>query len=125
MLFYATQAALEPGGTVDAGWRRAYGTRFWDGLTWQTLQLNWPFWAAVHSLTYTVVPLRFRVAFVSTVAIFWNGVLSSLNEARRRGPAGTGCGAPGTPGAALAPALIHRTAHREPLEAVARLPPAA
>ena len=39
-----------------------------------------PFWASVHSLTFSVVPLRLRIAWASTAAVAWTAYMSSLNQ---------------------------------------------
>eukprot|EP00931_Biecheleriopsis_adriatica_P038380 TRINITY_DN21992_c0_g1_i2.p1 TRINITY_DN21992_c0_g1~~TRINITY_DN21992_c0_g1_i2.p1 ORF type:complete len:193 (+),score=9.98 TRINITY_DN21992_c0_g1_i2:68-646(+) len=81
-LFYMCMAVAE-GGTVNAGWHRAMGESAWDGTLWKTLKINWPFWGTAHIVTYALVPLTYRVAFVSMVSIAWNGILSGLNQAAR------------------------------------------
>lgn len=88
--FMAGMEGVEQGGPkalpegLNRGWQRTFGEDGWDGLLWKTLKLNWPFWCVAHTVTYTVVPLRARVAFVSLVSVFWSGVLSNLNESDRQ-----------------------------------------
>ena len=50
---------------------------------WPTLMLNWPVWCTVQLVTFSVIPLQFRVGFVSFVQVFWSAVLSGLNEEAR------------------------------------------
>ena len=90
VLFFVSMSVMEGAGAA-AGWRRALGDAAagervpWDGMLWRTMQINWPFWGGVHSLTYSaVVAPQLRVLFVSLVSVFWNGVLSALNQGARR-----------------------------------------
>lgn len=41
-----------------------------------TLKVNWVYWSAVHVLTFALVPLQYRVAFVAVKNFFWGGYLS-------------------------------------------------
>ena len=41
-----------------------------------TLKVNWVVWPIVHSLTFSVIPLHYRVLFVSVAAFFWACFLS-------------------------------------------------
>lgn len=43
---------------------------------WPTLQVNWTYWAAVHVVTFSFIPLQYRVAFVALKNFFWGGYLS-------------------------------------------------
>mmetsp|Transcript_128642 Transcript_128642/g.274527 ORF Transcript_128642/g.274527 Transcript_128642/m.274527 type:complete len:196 (-) Transcript_128642:236-823(-) len=81
-LFYMAMSAME-GNALEVGWRRVVGENFWDGALWRTLRLNWPVWGAVHVVTFAIVPLQFRVAFVSMMSVFWSGVLSGINQQAR------------------------------------------
>ena len=46
-----------------------------------TLKVNWVYWSAVHVLTFTFVPLEYRVAFVAVKNFFWGGYLSYVGTA--------------------------------------------
>lgn len=78
-VFFISMSTLE-GQSLATTWHRTFGASFWDGLMWQTCCLNWQFWPAVQGLTYGVVPLPYRIAFLSTVNMFWNGVLSKIHD---------------------------------------------
>lgn len=41
-----------------------------------TLKVNWMVWPLVHTVTFGVVPLEYRVLFISVVAVFWACFLS-------------------------------------------------
>lgn len=75
--FYFTMAVLEGKSTQD-GVDRA------QQMLWPTLQVNWPFWSCVQAVTFGVVPVPYRVAFVSTIHVGWNAWLSHMNEHARR-----------------------------------------
>ena len=47
------------------------------------MTMSYMFWPFVHFLTFGVVPLRHRVLFVNTAAMFWSGTLSYLNSQTR------------------------------------------
>jgi hypothetical protein len=51
VLFYSTMATLE-GKSLSETMDRVRHT------LWPTLQVNWPFWAVVHTVTFSVVPLQ-------------------------------------------------------------------
>ena len=46
-----------------------------------TLKVNWAYWSAVHVLTFALVPLEYRVAFVAVKNFFWGGYLSYVGTA--------------------------------------------
>lgn len=48
------------------------------------MQLSWCFWPFVHCLTFSVIPLRHRVAWVNVGAVFWMAALSFINESDRK-----------------------------------------
>ena len=43
---------------------------------WPTLRVNWVYWSAVHVMTFALVPLEYRVAFVAVKNFFWGSYLS-------------------------------------------------
>ena len=43
---------------------------------WPTLKVNWVYWSAVHIATFSLIPLSYRVAFVSVKNFLWGGYLS-------------------------------------------------
>eukprot|EP00419_Tripos_fusus_P011456 CAMPEP_0172660454 /NCGR_PEP_ID=MMETSP1074-20121228/4075_1 /TAXON_ID=2916 /ORGANISM="Ceratium fusus, Strain PA161109" /LENGTH=162 /DNA_ID=CAMNT_0013476073 /DNA_START=157 /DNA_END=642 /DNA_ORIENTATION=+ len=47
------------------------------------LQANYCYWPFVHCITFSVIPLRHRVAFVNIAAVFWMATLSALNQTAR------------------------------------------
>ena len=50
----------------------------------QTLPASWAFWGPAQLLTFGVVPPHLRVAFVNTVSLAWNSVMSGFNQAARK-----------------------------------------
>lgn len=46
---------------------------------WPALVLGWVYWLPMHTLTYSVVPLRFRLFWVNFGSIWWGAGLSTLN----------------------------------------------
>ena len=50
---------------------------------WPTLQVNWLYWSVVHVATFTLVPLNYRVAFISTKNFFWANYLSWVGNVRK------------------------------------------
>ena len=47
-----------------------------------TLRVNWVYWSAVHVITFSIVPLDYRVAFVAAKNFLWGGYLSYVAAAR-------------------------------------------
>eukprot|EP00996_Jenningsia_fusiforme_P003738 NODE_4536_length_795_cov_3.319035_g4196_i0.p1 GENE.NODE_4536_length_795_cov_3.319035_g4196_i0~~NODE_4536_length_795_cov_3.319035_g4196_i0.p1 ORF type:complete len:226 (+),score=35.65 NODE_4536_length_795_cov_3.319035_g4196_i0:89-679(+) len=45
---------------------------------WPTLKINWVVWSLVHCITFNVVPLPYRVAFVNVVSVFWACFISMV-----------------------------------------------
>lgn len=43
---------------------------------WPTLRVNFVYWSAVHIITFSFVPLSYRVAFVAVKNFFWGAWLS-------------------------------------------------
>ena len=80
--FYLWMGALELRG-ADWQLRLESGLSRASDLLWPTLQVNWPFWAVVQSVTFSVVPIQHRVIWVSAVQVVWNAYLSHLNEGAR------------------------------------------
>ncbi len=70
MLFFMWQHLL----SVGTGLAGAYASAR-DSL-WPTLKANWVYWSAVHVLSFSVVPLNYRVAFVSIKNVTWGAFLS-------------------------------------------------
>eukprot|EP01043_Picozoa_sp_COSAG02_P044264 COSAG02_NODE_3938_length_6013_cov_109.379270_5_plen_233_part_00 len=46
---------------------------------WPALVLGWLYWLPMHTLTYSVVPLRYRLFWVNFGSIWWGAGLSTLN----------------------------------------------
>jgi len=44
------------------------------------LPLNWLIWSPVHAITFSVVPERLRVLWISVVNLFWGTVLSGFSR---------------------------------------------
>ena len=42
-----------------------------------------PYWCAVHSLTFSVVPVQYRMAWASLCAVGWNAMMSNENQAAK------------------------------------------
>ncbi len=42
----------------------------------ETLMTGWKFWVPASMVNFSMVPLQYRVAYMSTCAIFWNFYLS-------------------------------------------------
>lgn len=53
-------------------------------MLWPTLLVNWPFWGSVQCVTFTMIPLQYRVAWVSLFHVGWNAWLSGMNEQERQ-----------------------------------------
>ena len=76
-VFYVYMRLLE-GGTLEEGVERA------RQMLWPTLLVNWPCWGCVNCVTFTLLPLHFRVAWVSLFHVGWNAWLSGMNEKERQ-----------------------------------------
>jgi protein Mpv17 len=72
-VFYASLATLEGRSLSDAVDRA-------KTMLWPTLQLNVPFWTTVHCVTFSVIPVQHRVAWVSLIQCAWSAVMSGLNK---------------------------------------------
>lgn len=83
LLYFVWQHALQQ---RELGWSAVSSA--WERV-WPTLQVNWTYWTLVHIITFTWIPLEYRVAFVSLKNFFWGGYLS---YAAARKPAATGKG---------------------------------
>ncbi|XP_062520693.1 protein Mpv17-like [Corticium candelabrum] len=62
-----------------AGVERKTRQEIWNKLKqnyYQALAANYMLWPAAQALTFSVVPLRHRVGFVSLVALIWNTYLA-------------------------------------------------
>ena len=46
---------------------------------WPALVLGWVYWLPMHTLTYSIVPLRYRLLWVNFASIWWGAGLSTLN----------------------------------------------
>ncbi len=46
---------------------------------WPALVLGWMYWLPMHTLTYSVIPLRYRLFWVNFGSIWWGAGLSTLN----------------------------------------------
>jgi hypothetical protein len=44
----------------------------------------WAVWIPVQTLTFSVVPHHFRIAFIAFVSFFWTGILSSVSAAQNQ-----------------------------------------
>ena len=73
MIFYGSLATLEGRSLRDAVNRA-------EKMLLPTLQLNVPFWTTVHCLTFSVIPVQYRVAWVSLIQCGWSAVMSGLNQ---------------------------------------------
>ena len=49
----------------------------------KSLPASWAFWVPAQLMTFGLVPPHLRVAFVNTVSLAWNSVMSALNEYAR------------------------------------------
>eukprot|EP00933_Yihiella_yeosuensis_P013143 TRINITY_DN12315_c0_g4_i1.p1 TRINITY_DN12315_c0_g4~~TRINITY_DN12315_c0_g4_i1.p1 ORF type:complete len:226 (-),score=44.78 TRINITY_DN12315_c0_g4_i1:603-1187(-) len=85
-MYVISMNAME-GHPFQEGLRRAFGEEGWDGAVWRILRLNWPFWSIAHVITYMLIPLKFRVFFVSGLSVFWNGVISQIYQKAREASA--------------------------------------
>ncbi|KAI8074628.1 putative integral membrane protein, Mpv17/PMP22 family [Gongronella butleri] len=66
-------------------------TRTWHGIKEKfqdaylpALTANYKVWPLVQLINFTFVPLPFRLPFVNSIGILWNGYLSWLNNASKR-----------------------------------------
>lgn len=48
-----------------------------------TLKVNWCYWSAAHVITFTLIPLEYRVLFVSFKNFLWAGFLSYITNHKR------------------------------------------
>jgi len=48
-----------------------------------TMGISYCVWPFVHAITFGIMPLRHRVAWVNVAALFWSGTLSALNQLDR------------------------------------------
>ena len=71
-LYFCWQHALTNPSATRASDAAAYASEH----LWPTLRVNWTFWSAVHVVTFTAVPLDYRVAFVAVKNCFWGAYLS-------------------------------------------------
>lgn len=46
---------------------------------WPALVLGWVYWLPMHSLTYSIVPLQYRLFWVNFASVWWGAGLSTLN----------------------------------------------
>ncbi|KYR00993.1 pmp22 family protein [Tieghemostelium lacteum] len=49
-------------------------------LLYPALAYNWCLWPAAQYISFAIVPLNFRVLYVSVVSVFWNIFLSNLGN---------------------------------------------
>mmetsp|Transcript_108620 Transcript_108620/g.188648 ORF Transcript_108620/g.188648 Transcript_108620/m.188648 type:complete len:186 (-) Transcript_108620:18-575(-) len=49
-----------------------------------TVRYSVPFWCTIHIATFSVVPSQYRVAWACSAAVFWNAIMSHLNQKARR-----------------------------------------
>ena len=75
--FFVSQGLLE-GRSFDDTVHRVKNNSF------STMQNALPFWLSVHTVTFGVLPPYARIAWASAAAIFWNGFMSSVNQAAIR-----------------------------------------
>lgn len=45
------------------------------------LKANWMIWPAAQCINFALIPLRYQVIFVESIAIFWNAYLSNVLNA--------------------------------------------
>jgi hypothetical protein len=67
--YFLWQHCLSDGPSISA-WQTA------ASQVWPTLKVNWVYWSAVHIATFSLIPLSYRVAFVSVKNFLWGGYLS-------------------------------------------------
>lgn len=48
------------------------------GQLWPALIIGWIYWLPVHTLTYALVPLRYRLFWVNFMSIWWGGAYMKL-----------------------------------------------
>lgn len=64
------------------------------GAVWPVLKVNWVYWSLVHVVTFSMVPLSYRVGFVAVKNFFWGAYLSMVG-ARTTAAARAGASAQG------------------------------
>lgn len=69
---FFTYYALASGGGLQ-GVRDELSAKYWP-----TLKRNWQVWPMVHCITYTLIPLQFRVFWVGCVGVGWSMFLSFM-----------------------------------------------
>ena len=75
--YFVWQHALSSGSGLPEACRSA------SERLWPTLHANWLYWSVVHVATFTLVPLNYRVAFISTKNFFWANYLSWVGNVRK------------------------------------------
>ena len=75
--FYVAMTLME-GKPLAAGLERCRTS------LWHTLTINWVVWIPMQMITLGVVPVPYRVAFVSVLQCPWNALLSGWNESARQ-----------------------------------------
>jgi len=50
----------------------------WRSTWWPALLASWSFWPAANLVSFSVVPMQFRVLYNSTLSVVWNAVLYHL-----------------------------------------------
>lgn len=73
MIYFYTTMAMMEGYTLQGALERAMPK------IWPTLQVNWPLWCCIQSITFSVIPTQYRVAFIGVADTLWNAWLSRMN----------------------------------------------
>lgn len=74
--FYLSQSALERRTAEEAVERLRHGF-------WPTVFSGVQFGCVVHSITFGVVPVNYRIAWNSITAVFWTAYISHMNQGLR------------------------------------------
>jgi protein Mpv17 len=75
-LFYVVMSALE-GSTIQHGFDRA------KSLLVETIKVSVCFWTPAQAVTFSVIPMQYRVLWVSVLQVGWNAWLSSMNQRQK------------------------------------------
>lgn len=47
---------------------------------WETQVANWKLWPAAHLITFTIIPMNYRVLWVMFVNVFWQVYLNHMQH---------------------------------------------
>jgi len=48
---------------------------------WPTLKVNWVVWPVLQGISFSVIPLQYRILYINFCSLFWSAYLSNVNAA--------------------------------------------